>query len=273
MHLEVKKEKFIKNGKESVKTSSKLIFPRYHQLDVVRKLVEDVRQKGSGENYLIQHSAGSGKSNSIAWLAYHLASLHNEDNESIFTSVIVVTDRTVLDRQLQQTISSFDHTTGLVETIDDKKTSKDLRDAINNGKRIIITTLQKFPVIYEEVEVNKGSRFAVIVDEAHSSQTGKSAKKLKAALADTEEALREYAELEAEIEAEQLDFEDEIVQELLTHGRHKNLSFFAFTATPKEKTLEMFGTKQPDGTFKPFHIYSMRQAIEEGFILRLVHNL
>lgn len=272
MHLEVKKEKVIKNGKESVKTSSKLIFPRYHQLDVVRKLVEDVRQKGSGKNYLIQHSAGSGKSNSIAWLAYHLASLHNKDNESIFTSVIVVTDRTVLDRQLQQTISSFDHTTGLVETIDDKKTSKDLRDAINNGKRIIITTLQKFPVIYEEVEVNKGSRFAVIVDEAHSSQTGKSAKKLKAALADTEEALREYAELEAEIEAEQLDFEDEIVQELLTHGRHKNLSFFAFTATPKEKTLEMFGTKQPDGTFKPFHIYSMRQAIEEGFILDVLQN-
>lgn len=272
MHLDVEKKKVILNGIEKTKTSAKLIFPRYHQLDVVRKLVQHVRLKGSGENYLIQHSAGSGKSNSIAWLAYHLASLHNDNNESIFTSVIIVTDRTVLDRQLQETISSFDHTTGLVETIGENKTSKDLRDAINDGKRIIVTTLQKFPVIYEEVEVNKGNRFAIIVDEAHSSQTGTSAKKLKAALADPEEALREYAEIEGEEEAKALDFEDKIVKELLTHGKHKNLSFFAFTATPKQKTLEMFGTKQPDGSFRPFHIYSMRQAIEEGFILDVLQN-
>lgn len=272
MHLDVEKKKVIQNGKEKTKTSAKLIFPRYHQLDVVRKLVHHVRLKGSGENYLIQHSAGSGKSNSIAWLAYHLASLHNDNNESIFTSVIIVTDRTVLDRQLQETISSFDHTSGLVETIGENKTSKDLRDAINDGKRIIVTTLQKFPVIYEEVEVNKGNRFAIIVDEAHSSQTGKSTKKLKAALADPVEALKEYAEIEGEEEAKVLDFEDKIVKELLTHGKHKNLSFFAFTATPKQKTLEMFGTKQSDGSFRPFHIYSMRQAIEEGFILDVLQN-
>jgi type I restriction enzyme, R subunit len=272
MHLDVEKKKVIQNGKEKTKTSAKLIFPRYHQLDVVRKLVHHVRLKGSGENYLIQHSAGSGKSNSIAWLAYHLASLHNDNNESIFTSVIIVTDRTVLDRQLQETISSFDHTSGLVETIGENKTSKDLRDAINDGKRIIVTTLQKFPVIYEEVEVNKGNRFAIIVDEAHSSQTGTSAKKLKAALANPVEALKEYAEIEGEEEAKALDFEDKIVKELLTHGKHKNLSFFAFTATPKQKTLEMFGTKQSDGSFRPFHIYSMRQAIEEGFILDVLQN-
>ncbi|KHE69670.1 type I restriction endonuclease subunit R [Halobacillus sp. BBL2006] len=272
MHLEVKKEKVMKNGHEQNKISSKLIFPRYHQLDAVRKLINHVRQKGSGDNYLIQHSAGSGKSNSIAWLAYHLASLHDKDNKSVFNSVIIVTDRTVLDRQLQNTISSFDHTQGLVETIGEKKTSRDLKNAINDGKRIIITTLQKFPVIYEEVEVNKGNRFAVIVDEAHSSQTGSSAKKLKAALADTEEALKEYAELEAEIEENTPDHEDKLVQELLTHGRHINLSFFAFTATPKEKTLEMFGTQQADGTFRPFHVYSMRQAIEEGFILDVLQN-
>ena len=182
------------------KDNKTLIFPRFHQLDVVRKLIADVRQNGTGVNYLIQHSAGSGKSNSIAWTAYRLASLHDENNKPVFSSVIIVTDRTVLDRQLQDTISSFDHTLGTVETIGEGKTSKDLRDAINNGSRIIVTTLQKFPVIYTEVENTKGKGFAVIVDEAHSSQTGSSAIKLKTALADTEEALREYAELEGKAE-------------------------------------------------------------------------
>ena len=251
---------------------AKLIFPRFHQLDVVEKLIHHARLSGSGHNYLVQHSAGSGKSNSIAWLAYRLASLHNEDDENVFTSTIIVTDRRVLDRQLQDTIASFDHTAGLVETIGKNKTSKDLRDAINDGKKIIITTLQKFPVIFEEIEDNKGKNFAVIVDEAHSSQTGNSAKKLKAALADTEQALREYAELEGELEDNEEDGQDKIVKELITHGKQPNLSFFAFTATPKEKTLEMFGTKQPDGKFRPFHVYSMRQAIEEGFILDVLAN-
>lgn len=250
----------------------KLIFPRYHQWDVVTKLVHHTRTNGSGRNYLIQHSAGSGKSNSIAWLAYRLSSLHNQEDESVYSSVIVVTDRRVLDQQLQKTIASFDHVAGLVETIDDKKTSQDLKDAINEGKKIIVTTLQKFPVIYEEVDSVQGRNFAIIVDEAHSSQTGSSAQKLKTALADSEAALREYVEIEGEEEAKQLDGQDKLVKELLSHGRHDNLSFFAFTATPKEKTLEMFGSIQEDGTFKPFHTYSMRQAIEEGFIFDVLKN-
>lgn len=249
----------------------RLIFPRYHQLDVVRKLIADVRKNGSGKNYLIQHSAGSGKSNSIAWTAYRLASLHDEMNNAVFNSVIIVTDRTVLDAQLQDTISGFDHTLGTVETIGKDKNSKDLRDAINNGCRIIVTTLQKFPVIYEEIDSTAGKRFAVIVDEAHSSQTGESASKLKIALADTEEALKEYAEIEGKAE-EEIDRQDRLVQEMLSHGKHKNLSFFAFTATPKPQTLEMFGTEYTDGSFHPFHVYSMRQAIEEGFIMDVLQN-
>lgn len=185
--------------------------------------------------------------------------------------VVVVTDRTVLDEQLQETISGFDHTIGAVETIDDKKNSKDLRDAINNGARIIVTTLQKFPVIYQEVDKVAGRNFAIIVDEAHSSQTGSSAMKLKAALADTEAALREYAEIEGKAEDE-IDRNDKLVQEMLTHGKHPNLSFFAFTATPKPATIEMFGSQWTDGSIHPFHIYSMKQAIEEGFILDVLQN-
>ena len=257
-----------KTGKKKI--SKKLIFPRYHQLDVVTKLIEDVKTNGSGKNYLIQHSAGSGKSNSIEWLAYGLANLH-KNNEKIFKSVVVVTDRTVLDSQLQDTIYGFDHTDGVVEKIDGKKTSKDLRDAINNGKKIIITTLQKFPYIYDEIDDNTNKNFAIIVDEAHSSQTGSSAMKLKAALADTEAALREYADIEGKAEDE-IDRNDKLVQEMLTHGKHQNLSFFAFTATPKPATLEMFGSQWTDGSFHPFHIYSMRQAIEEGFILDVLQN-
>ncbi len=253
------------------KDNKTLIFPRFHQLDVVRKLIADVRQNGTGVNYLIQHSAGSGKSNSIAWTAYRLASLHDEYNKPVFSSVVIVTDRTVLDRQLQDTISSFDHTLGTVETIGEGKTSKDLRDALNNGSRIIVTTLQKFPVIYQEVENTKGKGFAIIVDEAHSSQTGSSAIKLKTALADTEEALREYAEIEGMAEDE-IDRNDKLLQEIIVHGKHKNLSFFAFTATPKGQTLEMFGTEYSDGSFHPFHIYSMKQAIQEGFIMDVLQN-
>ncbi len=253
------------------KGENKIIFPRYHQLDVVRKLIADVRESGAGKNYLIQHSAGSGKSNSIAWTAYRLASLFDTDNKPMFSSVIIVTDRTVLDRQLQDTVSSFDHTLGTVQTIGEGKTSKDLRDAINNGDRIIVTTLQKFPVIYEEVDNTAGRNFAIIVDEAHSSQTGSAATKLKTALADTEEALKEYAEAEGLAE-EEVDKHDPLIAEMLVHGKHKNLSFFAFTATPKGQTLEMFGTEYTDGTYHPFHIYSMRQAIEEGFIMDVLQN-
>ena len=248
-----------------------LIFPRYHQLDVVRKLVADVRENGAGKNYLIQHSAGSGKSNSIAWTAYRLASLFDENNKPVFSSVIVVTDRTVLDAQLQETISGFDHKLGAIETIGEDKNSQDLKTAINGGVRIIVTTLQKFPEIYTEVDKANGRCFAVIVDEAHNSQTGSSALKLKTALADTGEALREYAEQEGLAE-EEVDSEDRLVKEMIAQGRHKNLSFFAFTATPKATTLEMFGQEREDGAFHPFHVYSMRQAIEEGFILDVLQN-
>lgn len=264
-------QKFISLEKGKTKDKDKIIFPRYHQLDVVRKLIQNVSDYGPGRNYLIQHSAGSGKSNSIAWTAYRLASLHR-NNESVFNSVIIVTDRRVLDSQLQDTIGGFDHTIGSVVLIDDKKSSQDLLQAIKDGKRIIVTTLQKFPVIYDLVGDTTGKSYAVIVDEAHSSQTGQSALKLKMALADTEDALAEYAEMEGKAE-EEIDIKnDKFLQELVSAGKHKNLSFFAFTATPKDKTLEIFGDEYQDGSFHPFHIYSMRQAIEEGFIMDVLSN-
>ena len=272
VHLQVKEEIEHKNGKEIKKEKQNIIFPRFHQLDVVRKLIWNVRDCGVGHNYLIQHSAGSGKSNSIAWLAHRLSGLHDRNNNAVFNSIIVVTDRKVLDKQLQETIYQFEHQKGVVVKIDDEKTSKDLKEAIDDGKRIIITTLQKFPVIYKEVDDVSGKKFAVIVDEAHSSQTGNSAKKLKIALADRDEALKKYAEMEAQEEENEKDYEDKLVEELATHGHQDNISFFAFTATPKAKTLELFGTKQENGTFMPYHVYSMRQAIEEGFILDVLAN-
>lgn len=271
LHLEVKEETELDaRGNEVKRKKERIIFPRYHQLDSVRKVIADVRANGTGKNYLVQHSAGSGKSNSIAWTAYRLAFLFVDDTP-LFDSVVVVTDRRVLDSQLQETISGFDHVIGSVVTIGKDKTSADLRDAINGGTRLIVSTLQKFPVIYEQVE-SKGKRFAIIVDEAHSSQTGTSALKLKSALADKRDALEEYAEIEAEAEDAAADWEDQLADELASHGRHKNLTFVAFTATPKEQTLEIFGDEWPDGSFHPFHVYSMRQAIEEGFIMDPLAN-
>ena len=267
MHLKVEDIKD-KDGKITCKKET-MIFPRYHQLDVVTKLLEDVKENGSGKNYLIQHSAGSGKSNSIAWLAHRLQSLHDKNDEIIFNSVIVVTDRKILDSQLQDTIYQFDHIDGVVRPI--TKGSESLKTALNDGAKIIITTLQKFPYIYQDVQAT-GKRYAVIVDEAHSSQSGTAAKKLKVALGDTEEVLEQYAREEAEEESKMEDYEDNLVKELSTHGMHKNISFFAFTATPKNKTLQLFGEKQENGTYRPFHIYSMRQAIEEGFILDVLQN-
>lgn len=264
-------QKFIQLQTNKTTGKQTLIFPRYHQLDVVRKLITDVSKNGAGVNYLIQHSAGSGKSNSIAWLVYRLASLHNTQNAPVFRSVIVVTDRTVLDAQLQDTISDFDATIGTVAAISEDKTSRDLLDAINKGSRIIISTLQKFPYIYKEIN-QTGYNYAIVVDEAHSSQTGSAALSLKAGLGDMEEALREYAELEGLDEA-QLDIKnDKLLEQLVAQGKHSNLSFFAFTATPKDKTLQIFGTEYEDGSFHPFHIYSMKQAIEEGFILDVLLN-
>lgn len=253
------------NGKKVTKKNTILIFPRYHQLDVVEKLVADTKKTKEGRNYLLQHSAGSGKSNEIAWLTYRLASLHNEEDKEMFQSVFVITDRRVLNKQLQNTILGFEHYEGQIATITDKDNSTVLRDAINDKKRIIITTLHRFPLIYKELDNHKGKQFAIIVDEAHSSQSGKSAEKLKAALADTDESLREWAEIEGKTEDEIID-EMENLSELLTQGQHKNQYFYAFTATPKPKTLRTFGEQKGD-KWDAFHHYSMRQAIDEGFIL------
>lgn len=261
---------------EKGKSKENLIFPRYHQLDSVRKIIADARENGAGSNYLIQHSAGSGKSNSIAWLAHHLSNLHDNEDKVIFNSIVVVTDRLVLDRQLQDTIYQFEQVEGVVVKIDSG--SAQLAKALNTGKKIIVTTLQKFPFVLEKVKDLSGKRFAVIVDEAHSSQTGEASRKLKAVLGDVnanlteDERLQKIADEEAKEEKETLDSEDEVAKEMSTHGRLKNLSFFAFTATPKAKTIEMFGTIGSDGLPHPFHIYSMRQAIEEGFILDVLKN-
>jgi len=268
MHLQKEDEEDV-NG--NVIKKETLIFPRYHQLDVVTKILDDVKKNGPGKNYLVQHSAGSGKSNSIAWLAHRLSGLHNANDKKVFQSIIVVTDRKILDSQLQKTIYQFDHVLGVIAGIGENKHAVDLKDAINEGKQIIITTLQKFPFIYKEVS-NLGKNFAIIVDEAHSSQTGEAAKKLKRALGNTDDILEKYRQMESEEEEKQKDYEDQLVEEMAAHGKLDNLSFFAFTATPKEKTLQMFGTKQTDGTFKAFHIYSMRQAIEENFILDVLKN-
>ncbi len=245
----------------------KLLFPRYHQYDVVRKIIYDVRENGAGKSYLIQHSAGSGKSNSIAWAAYRLASLHNADNKGIFDSVIVVTNRVVLDGQLQDTINSFEHKVGLVEAIDNSKNSHSLAEAINNGKKIIISTVQKFLFSYKDMEKYKGKNFAIIIDEAHQGQSGESSRMLRGSLIDFDVAVKEYAE-EHGIDEEEVDITDKFIKSVIGQGRHENQSFFAFTATPKGTTLEVFGT--PTGKFttdkdgkqnpitEPFHIYSMK---------------
>lgn len=256
----------------------KVIFPRYHQLDAVRALVRDAQVHGAGRNYLVQHSAGSGKSNTIAWLAHHLSNLHDDQQRAVFDSIIVITDRRVLDSQLQDTVYAMDHTAGVVVKVD--KSARQLTDALADGVKIIISTLQKFPFVDVEKIATTGKRFAVIVDEAHSSQTGEASEKLKQVLADTstagkeseEELLERYAAAEAQVEAEQQEVDEQIADQLATQGRQKNLSFFAFTATPKQKTLEIFGTEVLDGTPRPFHVYSMRQAIEEGFILDVLKN-
>lgn len=254
-----------KNRGLQVREYEVFIFPRYHQLDVVRKLLGGVGLDGVGKNYLVQHSAGSGKSNSIAWLAHQLASFYQKsaDKERLFDSIIVVTDRRVLDRQLQNTIKQFEQTSGVVKKID--KDSAQLKAALETGKAIIITTLQKFPIISESMTQLKGQNFAVIIDEAHSSQSGESAKHLKKTLS----VNLELAENEDQVGD---DLEDKIIQEIRNRGPQNHISYFAFTATPKNKTLELFGRKGADGKPVAFHSYSMRQAIEEGFILDVLKN-
>ena len=263
LHIQVVEKTF--NGRKV--RVEQTIFPRYHQLEAVRKIVSDTREKGVGENYLVQHSAGSGKSNTIAWLAHRLASLYTENDEKIYDSVIVVTDRLVLDQQLQNTIYQFEHKQGVVEKININ--SAQLAEALATGTPIVITTLQKFPFVTEKIGELPKRRYAVIIDEAHSSQGGESAIELKGVLASA--AVKEEAA--RYIEEHQLpDYEEEIIRTMLSRGRQKNISFYAFTATPKYKTLEVFGKPGVNGKPVPFHLYTMRQAIEEGFILDVLQN-
>lgn len=261
-------EKEEKNGKSYV--TKKIIFPRYHQYDVVKKILEDVKEKGAGVNYLIEHSAGSGKSNSIAWIAYRLASAFDKDDKYIFDSVIIVTNRIVLDSQLQDTINSFDHKAGLVECITQKKGSRGLVEAINDKKKIIICTIQKFLYAYKDFDELKGRNYAVIIDEAHQGQSGESARTLRSSLIDIKKEKKAFAE-ENDMNPDAIEETEELLN-ILGQGHHENQSFFAFTATPINKTLELFGTSTSDGKKKPFHTYSMRQAIEEGFILDVLSN-
>ena len=263
LHLEITERTIA--GKTIKKET--MIFPRYHQLISVRMLEAQARADGPGTNYLIQHSAGSGKSNSIGWLAHRLASLHNDQDEKVFDSVVVITDRLVLDRQLQDTIYQFEHKQGVVQKIDID--SAQLAQSLVAGTPIIITTLQKFPFVTEKVGELPSRKYAVIIDEAHSSQTGESAADLKGILA--AERIQEQAQEEAEAQGLP-DYEEEILRTMAKRGKQPNISFFAFTATPKYKTLEVFGQPGIDGKPTPFHLYSMRQAIEEGFILDVLRN-
>ena len=263
-------------------TSESMIFPRFHQLDAVRKLIAHTKTHGAGKNYLIQHSAGSGKSNTIAWLAHHLASLHNANDEKIFNSVIIVTDRVVLDRQLQETVAQFEQTDGVVQKID--KDTHQLTAALAANVPIIITTIQKFPYVMHSIQTKakhgehisldtEGKRFAVIVDEAHSSQTGETAGELRQVLnkSGIEAAIAaEFLDLDEDEQAD-IEVQKNILREQFKRSRQDNLSFFAFTATPKWKTLALFDEPNEQGE-TPFHSYSMKQAIEEGFILDVLAN-
>jgi type I restriction enzyme R subunit len=231
---------------------NRLIFPRYHQLDAVRKLIADSLAKGAGQRYLIQHSAGSGKSNTIAWLSHQLKNLFDPNGQRVFNSIIVISDRNIVNKQLQDNIQQFEQVRGTVAT---PKTGAELKKALQDGKQVIVCSLFLFPQVLRVTTQMLHQRFAVLIDEAHSSQGGKTTRSMNAVLADVEE-----------------DDEDFIVTETKKRGSLTNLSYFAFTATPKNTTLELFGEPQADGKYYPFHLYSMRQAIEEGFILDVLQN-
>lgn len=256
VHLDVQEVPF-PDGK--VETRETMIFPRYHQLDAVRSMMADASAHGPGRNYLVQHSAGSGKSNTIAWTAHRAIELHDAADQPIFDTAVIVTDRVVLDRQLQRTIGQFAQTAGVVKQIDG--TSRQLKDALASGARIIVTTIQKFSTEHlATISGQGGRRFAVIVDEAHGSQSGRSAQALADALTRDETGTegKSVEEIVADYQA--------------SRGPQANISYFAFTATPRNVTLERFGRKGGDGLPHPFHLYSMRQAIEEGFILDVLKN-
>lgn len=264
------KEYLDEKGKIRTRKEKKFIFPRYHQLLAVRNLLADAQEKGSGQKYLIQHSAGSGKSNSISWLAHQLVGLHDKSGkDNIFDTVIVVTDRRVLDAQIRNNIKQFQQVNGVVEAITEG--SKQLKEALEEGKKIIITTIQKFPHIVEEIGELPGTNFAIIIDEAHSSLSGQMARKLNQAIAKTED---EETNPETE-DNDTVTGEDLITDLIKSRKLLPNASYFAFTATPKNKTLELFGVPFEDGgktKFRAFHLYSMKQAIEEGFIMDVLQN-
>lgn len=278
MHLQEDEKRIVVDGAVKKIRKETMIFPRYHQLDAVRRLIDHSRRHGSGHNYLVEHSAGSGKSNSIAWLAHRLSSLHNAGDGKVFDSVVVITDRRVLDQQLQDTIYQFEHKQGVVQKINED--TKQLVQALAGGTPIIITTLQKFPFVTETLEKlnqqgnpntltisTQGKRYAVIIDEAHSSQSGETAMDMKYVL--NRHGIEEAA---AQYRADNPDEEnDGVLREMLKRGRQANISFYAFTATPKYKTKHVFDEPGPSGT-APFHKYGMRQAIEERFILDVLKH-
>lgn len=254
---EIKEEIDEITGKKIKKEN--IIIPRFHQRDVLHKIIEDVFENGTKQNYLIQHSAGSGKTYSIAWLAYRLASLYGADRKIIFDNVVIITDKIVVDRQLQEAIKGMEHRSGFIKVMDDKCNSGDLATALKGGTKIIATTIQKFPYIVDEVANLKNKKFAVIIDEAHSSTSGK-------------DMIAVSKVLGSEQVQEDVSVEDMIVRELSKHRKQPNMSVFAFTATPKPTTLELFGRVNIKGQKEAFHIYSMKQAIEEGFILDVLQN-
>lgn len=262
--------------RDKKKQITQIIFPRFHQLDVTRKLQSAVIKDGPGSKYLVQHSAGSGKTNSIAWTAHFLAELHNVQNQKIFDTVLVVSDRTVIDSQLQEALFDFQRTSGVVATItgNDGSKSGELATALSGDKKIVVCTIQTFPFALEAVRklaATQGKRFAVIADEAHSSQTGEAASKLKAVL--SPEELKELND------GGEISMDDVLAAQMAARADDSGITFVAFTATPKNKTLELFGTRPdpsqlagPGNLPAPFHVYSMRQAIEEGFILDVLKN-
>ena len=244
---------------EKKKYKEVLIFPRYHQLNCLRKLLDNIKSNKSSLNYLIQHSAGSGKTNTIAWLAHRLSSLHDYNEKQIFNNIIIITDRIVVDRQLQDAVLSIEHKDSLIKVMDNKCSSTDLADALNGNTKIIVSTIQKFRFIVDIVKDLKDKTFAVIIDEAHSSTAGKNMSAVTQALASEDDS--------------NVDVEDIISKEINKNGKQPNISMIAFTATPKPQTIQLFGTMNIYGQKEAFDVYSMKQAIEEGFILDVLQNL
>ena len=269
VHIRKESEKVYDNQKRMLVEKKKeiLIFPRYHQLNVIRKLKQSITQEGVGHNYLIQHTTGSGKSLSIGWLSHLLSSLyqHTTDTERMFDSVIVVTDRRVLDKQIRNTIQQLEQTKGVVCPVD--VNSQQLKEYLEKGKSIIVTTIQKFPVISKSISELNSKTFGVVIDEVHSSQSGETSKHLKMSL--SKSVLEKYHEDDSEDRSE---VEKKILNQIISRGKQEHISYFGFSGTPKNKTLEIFGRKNEDGQFLPFDLYSMKQSIGEGFTLDVLKD-